>query len=129
MAKMIASGIDHVGIPCRDIDKTVEFYNSLGFETALRTVNPNSGEKVAFLRLGNLVVETYQIASPTGVSGAIDHLALAVDDIEKTFASVTKLGYGITTNGIESLPFWTNGVRFFKIEGPDGESIEFSQTL
>ena len=45
------TGIQHIGIPTNDIEKTVAFYHSLGFETALRTVNEAAGEQVCFLRL------------------------------------------------------------------------------
>lgn len=46
---MYATGIQHIGIPTNDIEKTVTFYRSLGFKTALRTENKAAGEKVAFL--------------------------------------------------------------------------------
>ena len=50
----------HIGIPTNDIDKTVDFYHKLGFETAFETVNEEADEKVVFLKLGTLVVETYE---------------------------------------------------------------------
>ena len=31
--------------------------------------------------------------------------------------------------GIEELPFWENGVKFFMIKGPNEERIEFCQKL
>ena len=35
---------------------------------------------------------------------------------------------GIPTNDIvHFLPFWENGVKFFTIEGPNKEKVEFSQ--
>ena len=37
---------------------------------------------------------------------------------------------GIPTNDVvHFLPFWENGVKFFTIEGPNKEKIEFSQYL
>ena len=36
----------------------------------------------------------------------------------------------IPTNDIvHFLPFWENGVKFFTIEGPNKEKVEFSQYL
>ena len=102
------TGIQHVGIPTNDIEETVAFYEKLGFETALRTVNEEAGEKVAFLRLGTLVVETYENKAAKMTDGAIDHIAIDRDTIH-------------------FLPFWENGVRFFTIAGPNKERIEFSQ--
>ena len=36
--KDFTTGVQHIGIPTNDINKTIEFYHALGFETALRTV-------------------------------------------------------------------------------------------
>ena len=47
--KDFTTGVQHIGIPTNDINKTIEFYHALGFETALRTVNGT--EEVAFLQL------------------------------------------------------------------------------
>ena len=44
--KDFTTGVQHIGIPTKDINKTIEFYHALGFETALRTVNGT--EEVAF---------------------------------------------------------------------------------
>ena len=120
------TGLEHVGIPTADLDKTIAFYESLGFAAILRTNIPNGG-KVAFLQLGNVVVETYESADAAGRPGAIDHLALKARDIEAAFASVQALGYELASDGIEFLPFWENGVRFFTFYGPNREKIEFSQ--
>ena len=54
------NGIQHVGIPTNDIEMTIAFYEKLGFEIAFRTVNEAADEKVAFLKLGTLVIETYE---------------------------------------------------------------------
>ena len=54
--KNYSTGVQHIGIPTNDIDKTVEFYHKLGFETAFETVNEEANEKVVFLKLGTLVV-------------------------------------------------------------------------
>ena len=32
-------------------------------------------------------------------------------------------------DAIQFLPFWENGVRFFNLLGPNGETVEFSQRL
>ncbi len=41
-------GVAHVGLPTNDLQKTVEFYKSLGFEEIMQTYNEKAGEKVAF---------------------------------------------------------------------------------
>lgn len=124
-----SSGIQHVGIPTNDIEKTVEFYTGLGFQTALSTVNEAAGEKVAFLRLGNLTIETYENHQAALVNGAIDHIALDVTDIEAVWQFAKDQGYECLDKEIQFLPFWEKGVRFFTILGPNREKVEFSQML
>ncbi len=119
-------GLEHVGVPTADIEKTIAFYESLGFTVALRTSIPGGG-KVAFLQLGNVMIETYESDDVSGKPGAIDHLALKARDIEAAFKAVKALGYEMVNDEIEFLPFWENGVRFFTFYGPNREKIEFSQ--
>lgn len=129
MLRKQLNGIQHVGIPTNDIETTVEFYRRLGFGVALQTVNEEANEKVAFLKLNNLVIETYENKAAKMESGAIDHVAIDVKDIEKVYELINHAGLNTTRDTIHFLPFWENGVRFFTIEGPNKEKIEFSQYL
>ena len=124
-----ATGIQHVGIPTNDMEATVSFYHQLGFETAFETINEETDEKVVFLKLYNLVVEAYENHQAKMKSGAIDHVAIDVKNIEETWKFVSEAGLNTTKDTIHSLPFWDNGVKFFTIEGPNQERIEFSQYL
>lgn len=125
-----SSGLQHVGIPTDDIKKTIEFYTMLGFHTAHRAVNEAAGgEKVAFLRLGNLTIETYENHQAAMVNGAIDHIALDVTDIEAVWQFAKAKGLDCLDEEIQFLPFWEKGVRFFTILGPNKEKVEFSQML
>lgn len=125
--KAHCTGIQHVGIPTNNLEATVAFFKKLGFAVALRTGSEK--KPVAFLSLKNVMIETYQIRQAIGAPGAIDHLALNVDDIQATYADVTALGFSALEEGVQFLPLWERGVRFFTILGPDGEKIEFSQKL
>lgn len=123
------NGIQHVGVPTNDIATTIQFYEALGFTVAFQTVNEAANEKVAFLKLGNLVIETYENKAAKMEAGAIDHIAIDVKDIEKVYEMVTAAGLNTTKDTVHFLPFWENGVRFFTIEGPNREKVEFSQYL
>ena len=122
-----ATGIQHLGIPTKDMNKTVEFYHSLGFETALSTVN--EGQKVIFLKLGNLVMEAYESEDAAMCYGGIEHVAIDVTDIQTVYDMVCEKGLNTLNDEIHFLPFWENGVKFFTIEGPNKEKVEFSQYL
>lgn len=123
------TGIQHIGVPTNNIEETIKFYHKLGFETALETVNEEAGEKVAFLKLKTLVVETYENKAAAMKAGAIDHVAINVKDIQETLDYINEAGLNNTKDTLHFLPFWENGVKFFTIEGPNKEKVEFSQYL
>ena len=125
MFSSIATGLQHIGIPTNDLNRTIEFYVSLGFEVALRTANGD--EQVAFLKLGDLVIETYQNFKAVGTAGAVDHIAINVTDVEEARRIADEMKLEVIEEG--QLPFWKNGVKYFTILGPNREKLEFNQYL
>ncbi len=123
----VCNGIQHIGIPAADVETACRFYEGLGFERVFETVILGS-QKVAFLQSGNLILETYE-ADPVLAAGAVDHIAVDCRDITAAYELACGQGYQIISDGIEELPFWENGVRFFMIEGPNREKIEFDERL
>lgn len=123
----LVTGLQHIGLPTNDMAATIKFYHSLGFETAYETMN--NGEKVCFLRLGSVCVEAYENGCAVGRAGAIDHICLDVTDIEAAWEAVLSAGHSILESEIQRLPFWSAGVRFFNILGPNGEKVEFGQII
>lgn len=120
-------GVQHIGLPTADMKATEEFYTSLGFENIFTT--DLDGIKVCFFKMAGVVFETYESDAVAGCYGAIDHVSIDVDDVEAVYAEITAGGYKVVSNGIEQLPFFANGVRFFTIEGPNKEKLEFNQYL
>ena len=122
-------GVAHVGLPTNDLQKTVEFYKSLGFEVIMQSYNEKAGEKVAFLQIKNYCIETFENGQAAMSDGAYQHVALDVEDIESMYQKICNEKYTVNTDGIEELPFWEKGVKFFMIKGPNEERIEFCQKL
>lgn len=125
--KELLTGIQHVGIPTEDMKASKEFYEKLGFEIAFETVN--EGAAVVFMKLENLVMEIYEVEKSAKMYGAIEHVAINVTDIRKVYEKVCAMHLNTLEDTIHFLPFWENGVKFFTIEGPNAEKIEFSQYL
>lgn len=131
-------GLNHIGIPVVELEKAIEWYERvLGFEVLHRASAPGEeGDvKVAFLGLGDVVLEFYQ---PVGAEhaelasrrhGHIDHVALLVDDVEEMHRRLTAAGMDVLEKTPVFLPFWENGIKYFNILGPNGEKIEFVQRL
>ena len=124
-----ATGLQHIGIPTNDLQETLLFYTELGFEIVLTTTDPNNGAGVVFLRLGSLMIEVYEADKPAMSTGAIDHIAINVSDIDAVYDTVNKHALNNTNDEIHFLPYWENGVRYFTIEGPNREKVEFAQIL
>lgn len=120
------TGLQHIGIPSEDLQKSVAFYEALGFTKIYETANGD--ENVAFMELGGLVVELYGNRAVKGVSGAIDHIALNSTDIDASYAACKELGLTFFEH-ITPLPFWANGIRYFSVIGPSKETIEVCQKL
>jgi catechol 2,3-dioxygenase-like lactoylglutathione lyase family enzyme len=126
MIKDYSRGIQHIGLPTNDMEATIAFYKKLGFELVHEKVIDC---RVCFLRMHNLVIESYENKQAVLKSGAIDHIAIDCTNIEAAFEEAKKLGLHFTEEKIESLPFWKNGVKFFKVIGPNAELIEYCQIL
>ena len=121
------TGVQHLGLPTRDFEGTLKFYEGLGFEVEWRSAE----FPVAFIRNGSIEMETFQKDEANQVWGAWDHIAIDVDDVDKTWADAKEAGYKIVEgeDGPILLPFFEKGVRYFTIEGPNKEKIEFNQKL
>lgn len=131
-------GLQHVGIPVTDLERSKTFYAQLGFVEVMRTDLPRAADaiRVAMMRHEKLTLELYhltreerqEIAQRT--DGHIDHLALDVMDIEQAYREICATGLDILEEEAPVyLPFWEHGVKYFTVRGPDGEKVEFNQIL
>ncbi len=131
-------GMQHLGLPVTDLERSQAFYAQLGFVTALRTdlIDRPEPVRVAMMEKSGLTIELYQLPKEereqiaARVDGHIDHIALDVRDIEAAFNELTSAGFVVLEpDAPVFLPFWERGVRFFTVRGPDGEKVEFNQRL
>ncbi len=122
------TGVQHVGIPANNLDETIKFYKSLGFKEA--GLFNNQGNRCAFMKYNNLMIETWEGDPCANADGAINHIAVNCTDADKAFAEAKKEGYHMLDQHVESIPaYWKHGIHFFKIQGPNHEAIEFCQIL
>lgn len=129
--------IQHVGIPVADLETSKTFYKGLGFKEVMGTTFIHHGDegKVAMMKRGSVTIEIYQMPEPelteikNRKNGHIDHIAFDVKEIDKVYATLKAHNYKIIEPGPVLLPFWENGCKYFNIEGPDGERLEFNEIL
>ena len=120
------TGLQHLGIPTKDIDKTIAYYQMIGFELVHETMNGEN--RVAFLKWNDLIIETYESNQVSEVTGVVDHIAMNVLDIDAAYEHIKGLGIKITEE-ITFLPFWNKGIKYFLTEGPNKERLEYTQYL
>ena len=65
----------------------------------------------------------------TGAADVPDGFNPRFKAVKKTYEYIENANINTTGDTIHFLPFWDNGVKFFTIEGPNREKIEFSQYL
>ena len=127
--KEFCTGVQHIGIPTENIEQTILFYEGLGFDKLYDTYKKNGEQKVVFLQLGNLIIETYEEENISKNDGIINHIAIDCSKIYEVYNILITMVYKLLTDGIQSLDFWENGIQYFIIEGPNKEKLEFCQKL
>ncbi len=122
-------GFHHYGLPTKDMDATIEFYKMLGAEIVFETTVLEAGElcRVVHLKVADLYVEAYERDEIAGVPGAIDHIAVATDDIAGAFEEARRQGLPFAAEEIGVSDYWPGTARWFHLIGPSGERVEFAQ--
>lgn len=126
---MTAKRIDHTGIMVKDIETSIAFYQDvLGMTLKDRITHTNGIIELAFLGFqegSETEIELIQgYSSELPSEGKVHHIALLTEDIAAEFTHAKRQGAVFIDEEITTLP---NGYRYFYIEGPDGEWIEFFQ--
>lgn len=129
--------LQHIGIPVTNIGQSEAFYHQLGFQKATHSAFDHKGEKgqMVMMKLNDIIIELYQLPESDlqeirhRKDGHVDHVALDVEDIDKTYKALKEASFHIVEEKPVFLPFWEKGCRYFNILGPDGERIEFNQIL
>ena len=122
MSKGKITGLAHIGVFVKDIDKSVDYYKRLGFTLDKEEV---PSIRIAFLSAGSCLIELVeQKDMPRRPAGVVDHVAMVVDDIEAAIANAKAQGIDIDASQVNSVPI-LGGIKNVFFEGPDGERLEF----
>ncbi len=127
------TGLAHIGIMTSDMDKSVEFYTEvLGFSLDHRTSLRDGAVELGFLKVGNCIVELVKSGDGSAAkersAGIVDHIALAVEDVDSLASSLTAKGIRFETDEPMDLDLM-GGSRAIFFHGPNGERLEFFEIL
>ena len=125
----LIKGIHHMGVKSGSVEeyeKTVAFYRDILGMEPVRSWGAGSDAGM-MLRCGSGMFEICASGKTSGETGALNHIALAVDDVEACVAAVSAAGYPITLGPvdvtIQAETAYPVQVAF--CIGPVGEEIEF----
>ena len=134
---LVINSLQHVGIPVTNIRRSVTFYEKIGFANVMEATFQMHGEPgtAIMMKRDAIIIELYQLPQPEVAEigarkdGHVDHIAFDVPDIDEAFEKLKKAGFKVVEPAPVFLQFWEKGTKFFNIEGPDGERLEFNQIL
>ena len=126
MEKLPWKGLHHVAIFTRDMEKSLRFYREvLGFKVTERFYDEGEKAEIAFLDLGNTLLEIIAPSSGEGWSHSSSfHIALQVEDADRTFAELQAKGVPVVLPLTE-----THGFRYAYFAGPMQETLEIVEPL
>ena len=129
--------LGHIGMYVSDITRSKAFYGDiLGFECFYEYDSPSddgAGAKVAFVRNGNLILELVQFNNPKVSEGRrdglIDHIAIAVHNVEEVQVELRAKGIQFEKPEIVLMSIFDKGSKWLLFRGPDGEHLEVAEVL
>ncbi len=122
----------HVGFVVSDLDRSLEFYESLGFEIE-SSMAPEPGRSLTFIRLGDFYLELFWYEQtpvappvPEGRQLGFRHFALKTNDIDGVVAELKARNLVPADAEIREV---MGRYRLLFLHDPDGIEIEISQEL
>jgi glyoxylase I family protein len=124
--KLRGCGFHHISIKVKDLEKSVKFYEALGFVERISW--GEAPKKTVLLDTGDSNYFEISQGDPDQVNGegVFKHVALRVDDCETAISEARKAGAEVTVEArsvsLKAKQPILIRIAFFK--GPDGELIE-----
>lgn len=125
----------HVAISVRDRERSLAFYEALGFE---QVHFYDDGVKTnTHLKLGDVYIEMFCFSINSDVDAldmdkandidkiGVKHIAFAVDDVDAARDEVTRMGISDSVSEISEKQGDGGMARFFFVKDPDGVWVEF----
>ena len=126
-------GLSHIGVFVRDMETSLRFYLTLGFEcySKAEVQNKDGAIKLAFLKSGTCEIELIQPpVYEEREDGKVDHIALRVGNIDVMMQKLIDNGVPFDTQEPVMMPtLFDNGIKNVFFRGPDGERLELVEML
>jgi glyoxylase I family protein len=120
--------VHHVGVTVTDLERSLAFYEGLGFRRAATFGPPDGSRTIVQLALGDGMVELFayrdgvaEMGAPVGPVAGLKHIGLTTEDVRATLAELEAAG--IVEPGIP-VDETGSGITMAFFTDPDGTSIE-----
>lgn len=117
----------HVAITCSNYERSLAFYEKLGFSVVRRQWREAHGDYLTMLRCGDVTLELFEdpsaAARPSTPQLGLRHLAFRVDDAAQAASWLNAMG--IETEPIREDKI--NGGRLTFFRDPDGLHLELHE--
>ena len=120
--------IEHVSIRCRDIDKSVDYFERMfGAEIMLRRQLDES-RRIVYLRIGDSMLELMEMGPASDPVDprehyGVHHIGIKVDDFESAYRDLQTKGADFIGEPFEPTP----GIRLVFLREPNGAIIELAK--
>ena len=123
MANEYLKGLAHIGVRTQDMQKSLDFYEKLGFTVDEQTALGET--KLAFIHVGTCILELIQAknASLGDPDGVVAHIAIECVNLPEYLKSLQDMGLVGEVN-VSTNPNFLDGVRNCFFRGPSNENIE-----
>lgn len=116
----------HTRIRVSDLEKSIRYYEKLGFQCTRRTDKSPAGNQLAFLEMpGNesFLELTYSPDYEVKVPEDLMHTAIGYSDLVEKCDELEKAGYEIWPDGWRE-KFSSGGMKMAFVTDPDGYEVE-----
>lgn len=113
----------HTGLAVHNLEKSIQLYESLGFEVEKKFHKPDLDADVAMLSKGETTFEVFQLNNPDHpqVEFIRNHVAIYSDNIEKDVTELVNQGYRLTIPITEGVVY-----RFAFLRDKSGTNYEIA---
>lgn len=123
--------LGHVAFKVNDLERSLAFYQKLGFPEFLRLTQEDGRTWIVYLRVTDqLFLELFPGGNGEAAAGpertGVNHLCLTTDDIEATAAHLAKVGIEASAPLVRD-KIGVDGNRGMWVTDPDGNRIEIME--
>jgi len=113
------SGIDHIEMIVRDVDATVAFFQTMGFELLTRTPHHGGSAELKLPGDGQPIFEIHRVQGEE--NPGVNHIAFRCDDVRATHGALSS--GGIAFEGAPHL-IRASGRLIANLRDPDGWRLQ-----